>query len=438
MNRGHIILTMVILALAAASPAETPRLGVVSIDDDALAPDNRLIDAVEEELAGSGRFEVVDLEEEAFITVPPDSLICALRTLAARHSLDVFLALEVLPLDQEERTEFRNDSLVTTRTVSAEVLGRFYGSSGRLIGTISNSETEEGTLPFAPDPMDMVVSSGRELAERALLELFPIEGTFTAAGGGVLPIPLGTEQGIRRGMVMRVLASAEEIPTTPEEYDQLRSRGLLQIVEAERESSTGRLLSGRVVEGGEVVVVESSPPAFTGVGYSASLMEIHPSDSLIPEPADMVSHITVQVMTGAWGLSFGGALKAGGIEHASMLGVELLAGGRIPVSSPALALRLAGGGELTFLMQDARSDSISSTATALAASGKLDASLELLLSEHLALQLGAQGVLGTTVDTWTVQEYTGIVRDALPGDIYYDEMGYGPVSLRVGLLYMIF
>ncbi|MFO8182899.1 MAG: hypothetical protein R6U39_01865, partial [Candidatus Aegiribacteria sp.] len=64
--------------------------------------------------------------------------------------------------------------------------------------------------------------------------------------------------------------------------------------------------------------------------------------------------------------------------------------------------------------------------------------LEYLFSDHLGLQLGVTGLYGSSAQSWTVQEYTGNVRDAEPDEIYYTSLEQGPVSAHVGVMYFIF
>ena len=71
-------------------------------------------------------------------------------------------------------------------------------------------------------------------------------------------------------------------------------------------------------------------------------------------------------------------------------------------------------------------------------SGSTDASMEYLFSSHLGIQFGISGVIGTAVDSWSVQEYSGKVRDANPDEIYYTKMEHGPYSIHAGLIYLIF
>lgn len=426
------------LLITGTISAALPRLAVVSIDFDDFAPDSVIIGIVMEEFVESGRFQVVELGDDSFLDTSPDSLINSLRTLASENGIDIFLAMEILYPEENDRTVFQNDSLLTYRTVSVDVLGRFYSGAGTLIGTIRNTVTREETLPYSPDQYRLAILSAEELASRSMLELFPIEVSFTASDSEVFTIPLGINQGISKGTVMAVVASSTGIPNSITEYQQLRSRGLLQIIEVQGSQSTARLISGRLIDGGYVTAVEQSVPAILFLEYCGSMMSVEPGEGLEDDSAEWSNNIRIGIETAKWGLSFGGGVTAGGLEHSSLLGVDLQLGTRIPISSPSFGLRLAAGGELAFLMQDVRSDLLSSSATAVSVAAVVDATMEYLFSGHLGFQFGVSGVLGTAVNSWTVREYSGNVRDAEPAELYYTELKQGPAGIHAGLMYFIF
>ena len=437
--RLSVSIVLVLLVLTASSiSASLPRIAVVSIDADDFSPDGRMISSVIDELESSGRFVVVDLGEAAFIDTTPDSLLSVMGSTAAENALDIFLALEVLPDEQDERTVFRGDSLTTFRMVEVTVLGRFYSSAGTLLGTIRHTETREGEIPFIPDRFDLARSCAVILAERSVLELFPLEVTFVYEGGRRFSVPIGTVSGIRSGTVMSVVASSTVMPTDPDDYQELRSRGLLQIIDAGPNESSARLLSGRLVMGGSVTALEQSAPAVLTGGYVGSAVSVELGEDLDMEEPGISSGIRFAAATGRWGLSLGGGFTAGILEHASCLGVDLAAGTRIPIGSPQLGLRLTGGGEVFFLMQDVRSDTLRSDATAVVVNGRIDADLEYLFSDHLGIELGCTGILGTEAGSWTVQEYTGRIRDANPDELYYTKLRWGPVSFHAGIFYLVF
>ena len=173
-------------------------------------------------------------------------------------------------------------------------------------------------------------------------------------------------------------------------------------------------------------------------GYYGSAYSIEMGEGLAEEEPGLSSGIRFSAATAKWGLSLGGGFTASILEYASCLGVDLNAGTRIPIGSPELGFRLTGGGEVMFLMQEVRNDSLSSDATAVSFNAKAVASLEYLFSSHLGLELGCTGILGTEAQTWTVQEYTGNIRDADPDELYYAKLRSGPVSFHAGIFYMIF
>jgi hypothetical protein len=429
------IFTLLITGVLSAS---LPRLAVVSIDFDEFAPDSVIICEVTEELSESGRFQLVELGEDAFTNTTPDSFINYLRTLAADHGIDIFLAMEILYPEESNRTVFRNDSLITFRTISVEVLGRFYSSTGNLIGTIRNNVTREEALPYSPDKYRLATISARELASRAVMELFPMEVTFTASDSEVFTIPLGSDQGIRNGTIMAVVASSFGIPDNIIEYQQIRSKGLLQVIEVGNTHSTARLLSGYLTDGGAVTAVEQSAPAIIFLEYSNCWISSKPGAGLNNDDTELSNNIRLGAEMAKWGFSLGGGATAGGLEHSSIIGIDLQAGSRIPLNSPSLGLRLSAGGMLTFHMQDVRSQELSSNATAISVSAIADATMEYLFSGHLGFQFGVTGILGTSASNWTVQEYAGQVRDAEPDELYYTELKQGPVGIHAGLMYFIF
>ena len=434
------IFTAVALFFAGNLLAAFPRLAVVSIDFDDFAPDTVLIDEVFEELTESGRFQMVALGDDSFLDTSPDSLLSSLRTLAATRGVDIFLTLEVLTPRQSDRTVLRNDSLITYRTISVEVLGRFYSSAGNLIGTISNTVEREETLPYhyTPDTYRYAILSARELASRSILEIFPIEVTFTASDSEVFTIPAGIDQGISKGTVMAVVASSTGIPEDIYGYQHLRSRGLLQIMDSRSTNSTARLLSGLLIDGGTVTAIEQSAPAILFLEYAGFVMSSEPGAGLEDDAADWSNNIRLGIETAKWGLCFGGGVTAGGLDHSSSIGIDFQFGTRIPLSSPSLGLRLTGGAEMAFHMQDVRSILLASNATAISAAAVADATMEYIFSGHLGFQLGVSGILSTSINSWTVREYTGNIRDAEPDELYYTELKQGPFGVHAGLMYFIF
>ncbi len=431
---------IITLLITGTLSADLPRLAVLSIDFDEFAPDSVIIGEVFEELSESGRFQMVDLGNFSFMDTSPDSLLSSLRTLAAERAIDVFLALEILNPEESDRTVFRNDSLITYRSVSVHVLGRFYSGAGSLIGTIKNTVSREETLPnhVTLDTYGYAIQSARELASRAVLELFPIEINFTASDSEVFTVPFGIDQGVSKGIIMAVVASSSGIPDNIYDYQHLRSRGLLQIMDSRSTQSTARLLSGMLIDGGDVTAIEQSAPAILFLEYGGLMMSSEPGAGIEDDAAEWSNNVRLGIETAKWGLSLGGGVTTGGLEHSSLIGIDLQFGTRIPISSPSLGLRLTGGGELAFHMQDVRSIYLASNATAISVAAVGDATMECLFSGHLGFQVGISGVLSTAVDSWTVQELNGNVRDAESDEIYYTELRQGPIGVHAGLMYFIF
>ncbi len=437
MRSHNHIYVLAVLLLSVPVSASLPRMAVLSIDMDDFAPDSAVLHVVSQRLEESGRFQMVDLGEAAYLPIT-GSFLDSLRTIAAEYSVDVFMALELLHPEVNDRTVMRQDSLVTVRVVSVEALGRFYSSTGSLIENLRGTATREGRLPLEPDTHRLAMQAAEGLAERSLLEVFPMEVTFEAGDREVFTIPMGTANGIDRGTVMAVVAVSSGIPDDPSEYRWLRSRGLLQVMDTGRTSSTARLLSGRLVEGGTVTAVEQSAPAVIFLEYSGAMQSVERGTGLGPDEDLWANRLRLGVETAKWGFSFGGGIVAGGLEHSSLVGVDLMAGARLPLRSPSLGLRLTGGAEMAFHMQDVRSVNIISNATAISVAALADVTLEYLFSDHLGLQLGVTGLYGSSAQSWTVQEYTGNVRDAEPDEIYYTSLEQGPVSAHVGVMYFIF
>ncbi|MFO8183279.1 MAG: hypothetical protein R6U39_03825, partial [Candidatus Aegiribacteria sp.] len=434
MRSHNHIYVLAVLLLSVPVSASLPRMAVLSIDMDDFAPDSAVLHVVSQRLEESGRFQMVDLGEAAYLPIT-GSFLDSLRTIAAEYSVDVFMALELLHPEVNDRTVMRQDSLVTVRVVSVEALGRFYSSTGSLIENLRGTATREGRLPLEPDTHRLAMQAAEGLAERSLLEVFPMEVTFEAGDREVFTIPMGTANGIDRGTVMAVVAVSSGIPDDPSEYRWLRSRGLLQVMDTGRTSSTARLLSGRLVEGGTVTAVEQSAPAVIFLEYSGAMQSVERGTGLGPDEDLWANRLRLGVETAKWGFSFGGGIVAGGLEHSSLVGVDLMAGARLPLRSPSLGLRITGGGEMAFHMQDVRSLEIVSNATAISVAALADVTLEYLFSDHLGLQLGVTGLYGSSAQSWTVQEYTGNVRDAEPDEIYYTSLEQGPVSAHVGVMY---
>ncbi len=424
--------------------ASVPKLTVLPHVIAERYPAEEMISTIETVLDRSGRFEIVEID------VGPDSmgfredLAHYLRELAADEGIDLFLLVDCSDPHERERTVTGGDSLSTWTIITVDVSGRFYTSSGALIGSIRETGTAESMVPLTPDAGRVALRASRTLAERSLLELFPIEVSFIVASGPVYDIPEGSVAGLRKGMILSLVArSPDGIPDSPEAYYMLRSRGLLQVTEVTRTTGRGRLLAGRLVSGGEVIAIEQGTPALISMEYHvvpSPVEEVENSEQLDPsENTILMSYINIGGATCKWGLGFGGSFSTGTADHISSIGIRFSAGPRIPLNSPSVALRFSAGGEATFFMQDVRNDSLSSsTATSVAFGAIADADLEWLFSDHLGLSAGATGRLGSRADTWTVQDELGYTRDALPWEVYYSSIEPGVISARVGLFYIIY
>jgi len=435
---------LVLFAAASTLSASLPRMAVLPHLISEQYPEDEIITVIETVLERSGRFEVIHVDNSACSESLAGDLPLVLRALAADEGLELFLLIDCGDPSERERITNTGDSLITYKTLTVNISGRFYASSGSLIGVIRETRTSERQLPFLPDVGQIALLAARTLAERSLMELFPIEVSFTAGSGPLFEIPEGSLAGLSKGMILAVVASSREgFPTSPESYDLLRSRGILQVTEVSPSSSRGRLLSGMLATGGEVIAIEHGNPAIISLEYHLLPCEVEEYEDAAQLTASagniLMNQINIGGETCRWGLGFGGAVFAGTTDHLSSLGIRFTAGPRIPLSSPALALRLSAGGEASFLMQDVRNDTLlSSTATSVSFGGIADIDLEWLVSSHLGLSLGATGRLGSSAGKWTVQDENGYTRNAENWEVYYSSFGPGVISARAGLLYMLY
>lgn len=431
------ILLIIISALLIPVYASLPRIGVVLLNTDTNCPGEDLLNVVRGEFELSARFEIADIAGTELLDISIDSLIIVMRTLAADKQINVFFAIEVLAEQVQDRTFYRNDSLIVEREVSIELLGRFYSSSGVLLGSISEIRTRGETPPTLVDRRTMILDCAENMTERAIFELFPIEVNFVTEGTSPVHLPAGTEQGIEKGMVMYVIASTSEMPSSEDDYNLLRSRALLQITSAGPYESEGQLLAGYLAEGGNVVAIEHGPPANIAVSYLVMKPSVITGTNDFEVP-DLLHRYRISISSAKWGLSFNGGFVFDGMENISALGIEFLAGSRIPLVSPQLALRLSAGGEMTFLMQETVSDTLTST-SALAMTGLVDLDLEYMFSSHLGLCIGCEGMYGFGGDTWgAVQNDIGEIIEVTDDDLYYTQYRYNGFSMHAGLIYMIF
>lgn len=66
------------------------------------------------------------------------------------------------------------------------------------------------------------------------------------------------------------------------------------------------------------------------------------------------------------------------------------------------------------------------------------AGLEWLFSHHVGVQGAVAACFSSSANSWSVQDWRGYNRDALPGELYYTEVNPGLLTGRLGLFYMIF
>jgi hypothetical protein len=330
------------------------------------------------------------------------------------------------------------DSIVTTRSTSVEVSARFYTSDAALMGTLREIARGEG---YAPSQQLLALRGLETIVARSLLEMFALELTFTVDGGPVFNLPAGTDSGIRRGMVFSLVARSDGIPQSRAEYEGLHSRGIMQISRVTPTSSSGRLLTGSLVNGSTVTAIESSAPANVFLQMNLIPVEIVPGDGLTGDDAKdgrLMNQVELGGWTSRWGLAFGGSLVSGVLPRMSTIGVRGSVGAKIPLASPALALRLETGVETDFLIQDTRADTVSASANTVIFSASMAAGLEWLFSHHVGVQGAVAACFSSSANSWSVQDWRGYNRDALPGELYYTEVNPGLLTGRLGLFYMIF
>jgi hypothetical protein len=429
----------ILMAVLTALPAENlPTLGVVPLfpagEYDAAALTARL----GEIYLSAGRFNVVDISSEPGFSGGPETLAYRLREMAAARGIDFFMVLDVASAGREPSPSIPYDSLPQIPFAAMDVSARFYTSDATLIGTLR--ETMRGEDSPA-SRTDMALRGLEAIAARSLLEIFPMELTFAVADGPVYTLPAGSDDGITRGMVFSLVARSSGIPQSRSEYEQLRSRGIIQITGTEPGRSRGRLITGRLVEGSTVTAVETSSPANVFLQYSMVPVDIVPGDGLSGDDAlenRVMNQVELGGWTSRWGFSFGGALVSGVLPRLSTLGIRGGLGARIPLSSPSLALRLEAGVETGFLIQDTRADSVSASANAVTFAAVAGAGIEWLFSSHLGVQGTLSAVISSSADQWTVQDWRGYNRDALPGELHYAEVSPEILSGRIGLFYMVF
>lgn len=427
------------LIMLSAMPAENlPSMGVIPLFDSGQYDADEIVARAGELYEAAGRFRIVDLSLQEGFTGDPETLAYRLREMAAATGVDAFMLLDVGAPGYDTGILPDADSIVTTRITTVEVSARFYTSDAALLGTVREIARGEG---YSPSQQVLALRGLETVVTRSLLEIFALELTFTVSGGPVYTLPAGTDYGIRKGMIFSLVARSEGIPQSRAEYEGLHSRGILQISEAGPSSSAGRLLTGSLVDGATVTAIESSSPANIFMQYSAVPVDIVPGDGLVGDDASdarLMNQLEIGGWTSRWGLAFGGSLVSGVLPRMSTIGVRGSFGAKIPLSSPSLALRLETGLETDFLIQDTRADTVSASANTVVFSASIAAGMEWLFSHHVGIQGAVAACFSSGADSWSVQDWRGYNRDALPGELYYTEVDPGIVNGRLGLFYMIF
>jgi len=426
-----------------AQETNLARIAVIPVFEDPSGNYNKqeLILAAESFFLESGRFEIVDASSHSGYQGSPVDQSLRMQSMAADLSIDLFMLLDV-SIPYTEVDHGTADSLYLTRNTSIDVTGRFYTSGGNLLGSVREKKYS-GSLGSSAsvDLGSLAVQGVLLVAERSLNEIFPYEFSFFAGDGPVFNIPMGTFNGIRKGMVFSVVARSEGIPRSDMEYRALSSHGLIQILNASENESNGRLVSGEIVSGARITAIENSSPALLALSYALLPTDVVPGDNLTGEEAETSKLVNQAEFTGAtckWGLSLSGTLFSAIIPRMSSIGIRGEMGTRIPLSSPSLALRIGIGFEASFLTQNTRADSVSASANTATIAGTAGADIEWMFSNRFGLHAGCISRVGTAADSWSVKSWTGYNRDALPGELYYAEISQPPVSFSAGLTYMIY
>jgi len=439
----------VLLSCLVSSGSAIPRLGVVVMQSPEGIAGGDVAAVTAEVFSESGRFEVGEISDSLTITQGEGNLIPVIQQMAAASDLDILLVISIRLPEESERTTVSGDSVMTLQRTTVEVGGRFYSSSGLLLGSSEGTSYDERSITVPADLTGMACEAGAELADNALLQLFPIEIRFTTGEGSTVAIPAGSAAGIDEGMFLFCVASAQEIPRTLDEYEHLRSRGLLQIIDSEPESSTGRLLSGHLAPGGMITAIEHGAPAQLVIAWDRIPVSLVEGEDLVPEPGNgpddggsdgnaTMNGVRIGLQSFRWGLCFGGVVTATTTDNLSNLGIDLRLGYRVPIATPKLAVRFSAGPEFGFLIQDVPVTYLQSDASAVTIGGNLEACFEYLVFERLGIEGGLSGYFGTDADSWTVQDQYGTTHEAEPWEVYYTTVERDPLRTELGLFYLIF
>lgn len=437
------IILLAVPALLTAEDVNLPRIAVIPVFQDPAEnySETELIQAAETVFLESGRFQVVDVSGHQDYRGEPADQTQRLRSIAAGLSVDLFMLLDV-SVPETSAYSGAADSMFSPMDTEIDVTGRFYSSEGSLMGSVRENRHSGGfSGATSIDLEHLAVNGVREVALRSLDEIFPYEFSFIAGSGPIYSMPVGTAGGIQKGMVFSVVARSQGIPRSSQEYNALGSHGIMQIMDSQQQESTGRLLSGRIVEGATLTAVENPSPAVLSLTYAVLPTEVVPGDGLSGDEAEtsrLVSQAEFSGATGKWGLSLGGALFSAVIPRMSSIGIRGEMGTRLPLSSPSIALRLGVGFEAAFLTQNTRADSITSSANTATISGTGSVNVEWMFSGRFGFHTGCTGRIGTSADSWSVTTWNGYNRDAYPGEIYYAEIKQPPISFSAGLTYMVY
>ncbi|PIE52611.1 hypothetical protein CSA37_05115 [Candidatus Fermentibacteria bacterium] len=435
------LLLLVFAAGVQAEETNLPGIAVIPVFNDQEFSREELVSAAEAVYANCGRFRVVDVSEHELYVWNHEEQTSNIQIIAADMSVDMFMLLDV-SARVPEMIPGMGDSLFAATRAGLDLTGRFYSSSGTLLGSIRESRSWQSSSGSTSSDMYRQAENGvTRVAERSLIEIFPYEFSFVAEGGPQVTMPVGTSGGIRRGMIFSLVARSTGIPRSSQEYRALGSHGLLQITGVSASESTGRLISGHIVEGASLTAVENSSPAMIGVSYAALPTEVEPGEGLSGEEAETSRVLNQAEFTGAtakWGFTLGGGIFSGVLPRMASIGIRGEIGTRIPLVTPKLALRATVGFEASLLSQNTRADSITSTATAGSFAGTGALNLEWLISGRFGVYTGARGRIGTTADRWSVKSWTGYNRDAYDNEVYYSEVRQSAVSFAAGLTYLLF
>ncbi len=440
--RIFLALLLTCALVAHADESNLPRIAVIPVFTDATENyiEQDLVLTAEGVFLQSGRFEVIDVSSHVDYEGSHEDQNLRLRAIAADFTVDIFMLLDVSPphVDVSHGTAA---TLNVTRSTSLDVTGRFYTSEGSLLGSIREKKYS-GVQGSTSVDLSALANQGVILVvQRSLSEILPYEFSFEVEGGPVFRFPMGTDYGVDKGMVFSVVALSRGIPRSSEEYRQLSSHGLIQIMDSDENSASARLIAGHLVEGSRVTAVENSTPGMLALSYAVLPTEVVPGDNLTGEENETSKLANQAEFSGGtckWGLSLTGSLFTGVLPRMSSIGIRGEIGTRLPLASPSLGLRIGAGFEACYLAQNTRADSITASANTASFAGTASLNLEWMMSSRFGIILSGVGRIGTSADSWNVTDWRGFSRDALPGELYYAEIKPAAISFSAGLAYMVY